>query len=153
MFCPSCGKSNPDDSKFCESCGSNMNEPSATPPVSSSTAPPPPPPPVYQPVQPVAYPSAQNGMTDLNKPMGVGGYLGMILILFAINLVPILGQLANMVLLFIWSFGSAVNTNKKNLARAILILMLILIAIGVFLSVVLGSVIMPLIQDLINQMY
>jgi uncharacterized membrane protein YvbJ len=25
MYCPSCGKANPDDSKFCENCGATLN--------------------------------------------------------------------------------------------------------------------------------
>jgi predicted amidophosphoribosyltransferase len=57
MFCPNCGKSNPDDSRFCESCGTNMLEapaaPVAPPPVQTTyQQPAPTPQPVaYQPVQ------------------------------------------------------------------------------------------------------
>jgi hypothetical protein len=46
--------------------------------------------------------------------MRVGQYIGMLLLMC----VPLL----NIILLFKWSFGSSANLNKKNFARAALIL-------------------------------
>ena len=156
MFCPNCGISNPNDSKFCESCGSNMTDPSAMPP-SAQAAPPPaykaPPPPVYKAPPPPVYnappPHYQTLAADLNKPMGIGGYLGM----FAINLIPFFGPLVFFIMLFVWSFGSKANTNKKNLARAILIMSIIMIAVYLVILIVFGAFLTPLFEDLFYSMY
>ncbi|MGI6325639.1 MAG: zinc ribbon domain-containing protein [Saccharofermentanales bacterium] len=156
MFCPNCGKSNPDDSRFCESCGTNMLEapaaPVAPPPVQTTyQQPAPTPQPVaYQPVQ-QAVPQAtvQGGMVDLNKPLGVGGFFGM----FAINLIPFVGSLIFLIMLFVWAFGSTVNQNKKNLARALLLWALIALVVVIILMIALGGVISSLIEDLAYQMY
>ncbi|MCX7842297.1 MAG: hypothetical protein N2489_04400 [Clostridia bacterium] len=53
--------------------------------------------------------------------MTMGNYIGMFLLL-AIPLV-------NIILLFVWSFGGNVNLNKKNFARASLLLFVIVFAI------------------------
>ena len=47
-------------------------------------------------------------------------------------------------LMLVWAFGSDVNLNKKNLSRAMLILMLIGIVLGIVLGGVLGGLIASL---------
>lgn len=88
---------------------------------------PPPPGSGYTPPQPSPY-----GMTpysqSLTEPLTMGQYLLMYIIL-AIPLV-------NLVMLFIWAFGSSTNLNKKNFARASLIIM----AAGIVLSIVFSSI-------------
>ena len=53
MFCPTCGAQNPDDSRFCQTCGKSMEPAPFTPPVQAvpqaPQAPVCPPPPVYAP--------------------------------------------------------------------------------------------------------
>lgn len=134
MFCPNCGKSNPDDSKFCESCGTNMLEPVAAPPVQPAYAPPPPA--QYYPPQTVT-------VSEQTKPVGVGGYLGM----FALNFIPFIGPLIFFIMLFVWSFGSKANINKKNLSRALLLMMLIIIVIYVAIGIVVVSVFPDLLEQ------
>jgi hypothetical protein len=72
--------------------------------------------------------------------VGVGGFLGMILL----QCVPIL----NIILLFKWSFGRTVNLNRKNLARAILILWILSILIFVGGFALLGETLLPLITQM-----
>ncbi len=75
--------------------------------------------------QPPAYITPQPGA----GPLRVGQYIGILLLM----IVPIL----NIILLFVWSFGGSVNPNKKNFARA----SLILCAIGLILFILAGGVI------------
>ena len=161
MFCPNCGKSNPDDSKFCESCGTNMLEPVVAaapqpaytpPPVTSTPAPAyaPPVQPAYAPPPQAQYYPPQNGAAadPRTKPLGVGGYLGM----FALNIIPFVGPLIFFIMLFVWAFGSKANINKKNFSRAWLLLMLIMIVVYVVIMVVFSSTMMPFIQDILKQL-
>ena len=152
MFCPNCGKKNPDDSRFCESCGSNLNDqaapaaaPAAPPAQPAYTAPAQPayapqPQPVYTPpVQPAYAAAPQAGYyqqpayqaADLNKPLSIGGFMVTYLVL-AIPLV-------NLIMLFVWAFGSNANTNRKNMCRAILIFAVIGIALGIIFGAVFAS--------------
>lgn len=68
-----------------------------------------------------------------NSPMTVGNYITMLLLLC----IPI----ANIVLLFVWAFGSTVNTNKKNFAKAYLILIGIIFAIYIVILILFSGVI------------
>ena len=143
MYCPNCGKQNPDDAKFCESCGAPTGAsetpkaapPPPPPPPPQYSAPPPPSQPAYAPPpqpyhhqQPPSYAAAGN-----TAPLSVGQFLGTIILVG----IPLVG----FILLLVWAFGSDVNQNKKNLCRAMLILMLIGIVLGIVLGGVLGGLI------------
>ena len=145
MFCENCGNKLPDGAKFCEGCGGATKP--AQPVYTAAAAPAPPPPaytpPVqtspprqaYAPPQPPAY-SGQPG----SDPLRVGQYIGMLLLMC----VPIL----NIILLFVWNFGGSVNLNKKNFARASLVLG----AIGLILSIVFGAALSSIIGELLGGM-
>lgn len=141
MFCTSCGKQIPDGSKFCEFCGANQqsdsvnkseqssssssniqsspkedtqvttgndnrnNNQQVTPPQSTGT----------QTARPHSPP-----VNAYTAPLSIGKYL----LMFIVLMVPLL----NLIMLFIWAFGSTNNINKKNFARAGLIMVLIFIA-------------------------
>ncbi len=156
MYCPSCGKQNPDDAKFCESCGASTgagngtNQPKAAPPP---PPPPPPqqppqqsytPPPTQQPQQQTYYqqpPAYQAAATSAKAGvMSVGSYLGTIILLG----IPLVG----FILMLVWAFGSDVNPNKKNLCRA----MLILAVIGIVLAIVFGGIMASLLGNLFNEL-
>ena len=141
-FCTNCGATLPDDKNFCTECGSPVAtvEPAMeTPPV--QTAPPPvqqTPPPTQTtppPVQPVyQYSTAPAGETIPSKgskydPITTGGYIGIMLLMC----IPVVG----LILMIVWAFGGAKKINKRNLARASLIMM----AIGFVLSLIFGFVI------------
>lgn len=135
MFCENCGSKMPDGTKFCASCGEKMevtqpryeavNEPPPRP-IQTNTA--------YQP-QPSAY-RAQSAM----EPLSVGQYIGM----YFLMMVP----LVNIILLFMWSFGGGVNPNKKNFARASLILS----AIGIILAILAGGLIRSMLYEIYMEM-
>jgi hypothetical protein len=149
MFCENCGNKLPEGAKFCGSCGAKTQpvQPAYTATEASAPPRPAPPPPVstppaqkapsYQqahtPPQPAAY-SGQPG----TEPLRVGQYIGMLLLMC----VPILG----VILLFVWSFGGSVNLNKKNYARA----MLIVCAIGLILSIIFGAALTSAIREMLG---
>lgn len=141
MFCKNCGKQLPDIAKFCDGCGESqiLNNKSDVPKDSPIPKMPPPPPrrtiqnevkstPIesIKPQKPTQttpptmenYNSQGANINNFNdEPMSVFGYLGFIII----SLIPIIGQL----MILIWSFSGKINKNKRNLAKAYLILMII----------------------------
>ena len=137
MFCEKCGKEIPENSKFCSSCGTKVVhaesvEPVVEPepvaeveqiaePTPSSKAEQTPPPPI-QPVSPV-YSTGYNSKGNLVKPLSIGAYIGMFILLC----IPIV----NLIMLLVWSFSDTVNINKKHFAIA----QLIMILIGILLSI------------------
>ncbi len=68
----------------------------------------------------------------LTQPLRVIDYIVMMLLM----MVPIV----NIILLFVWGFGSDVNENKKNWAKANLIIMLISIVLSLLLTIAFGAV-------------
>lgn len=84
-------------------------------------------PPQYNPQFEYSY-----NQVDLNKPMSVGDYLIMMLI----GIIPIV----NIIMLFVWAFGSNYNANKKNYARATLIFALIAFVLSILLFAVFGAI-------------
>jgi hypothetical protein len=146
MFCPTCGRQNADNAKFCDGCGTSLNgaaQPSQPAQAAAFTPAPPPPSPAqpqYAPPPPAYYPPQQYVANDLTKPMTIGNYIGF----FLLQLIPI----ANIILLFVWAFGSAVNINKKNLARTLLIFA----AISIVLSIIMGGVMVNVMRDLMDEL-
>lgn len=132
MFCENCGKNLPDGAKFCNGCGAKTEPAQPAPPPPAQTA--------YTPQQTyVPQPAAYSGQPG-TEPLRVGQYIGMLLLMC----VPILG----IILLFVWSFGGSVNLNKKNYARA----MLIVCAIGLILSIIFGAALTSIIGELLGGM-
>lgn len=81
--------------------------------------------PVYQ--QPVYQQAQQSPITyDPDAPLSMGQYLGMMLL----TCIPLVG----FILLLVWAFSGSSNENKKNFARAALILWIIAVVVGIILS-------------------
>lgn len=147
MFCEKCGSALLDGAKFCGNCGA-IAEPSkpaytgsaqysAPPPDNSGSGQYSPPPPPYSPPQQTYYPPQQNYPAPSNtEPLRIGQYIGM----FILSAIPIV----NIIMLFVWGFGSSGNLNKKNYARAALIL----IAIGIVLSIIFSITLAGFIRSL-----
>lgn len=191
MFCPKCGTNVPEGSKFCETCGNNMQlaaehaniqeqqetpqeaatiepqpayqpqpqpqpvyqaQPQTQPqpqpqpqspiyPLRPATQPQPQPQPQYQPrPQPAPQNSTYNGMDPREKPYSVGGWLLTRLIM----IVPIV----NIVMPFVWAFGSKTNKSKKNFFIAALIWAAIWIVLGIIFAASIVGVINNLLQQM-----
>ena len=150
MFCKNCGNKLSDEANFCNSCGTKFEQPQPTTNevnhnVDNVETPPPQPPQPNTPPkvnQQPQYNTAQSYnafLSQLDKaPLSVIQYIGMFLLVS----IPIVG----IVLLFVWGFGDHVNLNKKNFARAMLILSLI----GVIVSIIFGAILVGIITQIIN---
>lgn len=79
-------------------------------------------------------------MDPREKPYSVGGWLLTMLIM----IVPIV----NIVMVFVWAFGSNTNKSKKNYFIAALIMA----AIGIILSIVFAATLSSVINELLQQM-
>ena len=135
MFCENCGANVPENSKFCTGCGTTVTDTAATAqtqqafqsaaPVNSV----PQPQPNYSQQQPYYNQAPGYGSAQKNcEPLGVGSYIGM----FFLSAIP----MAGFIMLLVWAFGGSVNLNKKNYARAILLMSLIVIGIWVVLLII-----------------
>jgi hypothetical protein len=137
MFCANCGSKLPEGAKFCGGCGvktepvqaeytaSEKFTPMRPAPAASVNTPPVQTAPSYQ--QAYAPPQAAAYLGQLgDEPLRVGQYIGM----FLLMCVPIL----NIILLFVWGFGSSANLDKKNFARAALILCAIMLVFWILVG-------------------
>jgi hypothetical protein len=142
MFCANCGNKLPEEAKFCGGCGAKtepvqpdytatekpapmrpVSPPSVdTPPVQTASS--------YQ--QAYAQPQSTAYYEQLgDEPLRVGQYIGMFLLMCV--------SILNIILLFVWGFGSSTNLNKKNFARAALILCAIMLIFWIFAVMIIGS--------------
>lgn len=152
MFCENCGNKLPEGAKFCGGCGAKTGFVQAANTASAEPDPmcPDPPPSVYtSPAQTApsyqqAYMPPQStaySRQSRSEPLRVGQYIGMLLLMC----IPIL----NIILLFVWGFGSSVNLNKKNFARASLILS----AVMLIFWIVAGGLIMGVLDSIMGGYY
>ncbi|MDD2393409.1 MAG: zinc ribbon domain-containing protein [Eubacteriales bacterium] len=144
-FCQYCGSSMDENSSFCQSCGKSQTVAAPAAPQSSYSAPTPtyssPSPSYSAPSSYSPYSSGYNPMQSAkDAPLKVGQYIGM----FILSSLPLIG----FILLLVWAFSGDTNTNKKNYARAVLIIGIIA---GV-LSAIFGAVIIPLIVSAIQDL-
>lgn len=165
MFCEKCGSKLPDNAKFCGSCGAKTEsvQPAA---VHDQPAPPPPPPPPAQATPSQSYPppvQAPQSYTPLaqaapsqsytapaqapvhsgqreSEPLSIGNYICM----FLLMCIPLVG----IILLFVWAFGDR-NWNRKNFARA----MLIMSAIMLLFWIIAGGLIMNALSGIMGGFY
>ena len=145
-FCTNCGATLNDDARFCTECGATLEAAAAQP--AAAAAPPPPPPQAAAPVMqaappPQAAPAAEKPKKKKKErpvyedydapapgskyaPISTWGYIGISLL----ACIPIVG----LILLIVWAFGGCKKINKRNFARAMLIMM----AIGLVFSLISG---------------
>ena len=150
-FCTNCGATLDDDKKFCTECGASVNEA----PAGAATTPPPPPPPqtppppqaapVYAQAATATMPPPQSAYQQATayggdmapskgskyEPITTKGFVGIMLLMC----IPIVGQ----ILMIIWALGGCRKINKRNLARASLIMMVVALVISFILGLVLKS--------------
>ncbi|MCI1966169.1 MAG: hypothetical protein LKJ17_08575 [Oscillospiraceae bacterium] len=92
----------------------------------------------YQ-TQPQPYPQNNAGYED-TTPLSIGSYL----IMMIVSVIPIVG----FIMLFVWGFGNS-NLNKKNWARA----QLILLAISTVLFFIFGAALIASIANMMGPTY
>ncbi|MDD4769769.1 MAG: zinc ribbon domain-containing protein [Eubacteriales bacterium] len=154
MFCPKCGTNVPEGSKFCESCGYNMQQAEqGVYQVSPQEMPKPTynpnPAPAYQPQpRPQPAPAYQNNTVHIvdprDKPYGIGGWLWTVLLAG----IPILGIIP----LAVWAFGRNTNKSKKNWAIIMFILKALVIILLAILIIYLYNKCWPSVRDFFNQL-
>ena len=150
MFCENCGKKIGEHDEYCDGCGAKQPVPNdsingSNPHIQAAANP-------YGTAPGAAYgaapgaamgavPNAASGRQQqpyqpynpataykdrTAEIMGVGQYLGT----FILMSIPVL----NLILILAWSFSKSVNPNKRNYARAILVLCIIAVALGILLK-------------------
>lgn len=132
VYCSHCGAPIPEGAKFCTSCGQAadgatvlVDGPAPTPPR-PAPAYTPPSPPAYTPPAPAAGPDLPPPKGSRYAPVSTLGFVGTLLLLC----IPLL----NLVLLVVWALGGCRNVNRRNLARAILILAVVAIVLNLLLA-------------------
>lgn len=143
-FCQYCGSSMDENSSFCQSCGKSQTAAAPAAPQSSYSAP----------TSTYSSPSSYSATSSYSPystgynpmqaakdaPLTVGQYIGM----FILSSLPLIG----FILLLVWAFSGDTNTNKKNYARAILIIGIIAGVLTAIFSAIIIPLIMNAIQDL-----
>lgn len=116
--CLQCGAQLEDNAQFCTACG--MTQPMMTAPVA---------PVAQEQPQPVSYPGPVYQPQE--EPITVGGWIGRSLI----PLIPGVGGLIYLIMLFIWSGDRTKQETFRNWAKAQLILAAIGVVLGILLVV------------------
>ena len=132
-FCQNCGMENQDDSRVCVKCGVLL--PAAETPATEvpaaeeqpAAAPAAPKVPVYQ-----APPVYQKNATADEEPISVGKWF----LYHLIPMIPMVGSLVYIIMLFVWAFGGAErNTTFRNWAKAQLIYQAVMLVVLILLIV------------------
>ena len=93
------------------------------------------------PAAPTVY--TQNS-TNIKEPVSVGGWIGRSLI----PLIPIVGGIVYLIMLFIWSGDSKKEDTFRNWAKAQLIVMAVTIVLSIILGIVLGATLSEVFESL-----
>ncbi len=133
MVCPACGQNSPENSDYCIYCGSAMSQ---APPQTPYT----PPPHQYAPPPPGPAPYVQNNYTMYKPDETVT--MGEWFVFFLIMCIP----LANIIMLFVWAFGSGTKPSKANLCKLQLLLMAIGAGIAIIVLIIVASLGISLFQ-------
>lgn len=112
MICSKCGNQLPDDAAFCNRCGAPVtgDTMSGENDMNFNSA---------------FVPEVQNNNDD--EHVSIGMWIG----IFLINLIPCVGVLAYIVMMFVWAFGSSKKKSLKNFAKAQLIILLAGVCIAI----------------------
>ncbi len=125
--CKKCGAPLEEGNKFCMTCGAPADEGAAEPAPAQSqpaSAQQPQPKTVY--VQPVNAP----GPDSKYEPITTKGYIGITLLMA----IPVVG----IILAIIWACGGCRKINKRNFARAMLIMMVIALIVSLIIGAIAG---------------
>ncbi len=123
MKCPHCGNEYLEGAKFCNSCGASLETPQQvnTPPTQPA-----------QPVQPVQ-------PTALVQPARQTVSVGTWICRWLINLIPCVGWLVYLIMLFVWACDKKYDETSSNWAKAQLIIYAVCLILGIILAVIFGT--------------
>ncbi len=144
MNCPNCGYQISDGSAFCLNCGLKLTgqsqgagpQPSAQAPShqAPSAAP-------FQGYAPNPYPSAPqvivNNPDPADRVPSKGDYIVWMLIMPLLNLIPIIGNLAFIIMVFVRAFDTSFKA-RANYFKAILTIWLIFLIIGLIGGIIIA---------------
>lgn len=143
MYCSNCNKTFPEGMVFCDNCGNRLTPGNTTGP---NTMPSQNPNPTYQSnystqsFTPPPYPMSPE--STANNQVSTGKWIG----IFLINIIPFVGPLIYLIMLFVWAFGQCKYPSLKSFSRAMLIFMLI----GLIISIIVVLFFAPMITDIIE---
>ena len=107
--------------KVCNNCGTTLNDNVAFCPNCGSNV-------------PAAYPVYTQPVAPAAQPVSVGGWIGRSLI----PLIPLVGGIVYLIMLFIWSGDSTKEETFRNWAKAQLIVMAIVVVLSIIITIVFG---------------
>ena len=152
MYCPNCNAENLEGAVFCVNCGAKLdsgvandnanqsynqsydrNQPYQQPGYAQQTNY------VQQPnyVQQTNYAQQPNYTQKPVAPvqdehMSVGAWVGV----FCINLIPCVGSLVYIIMMFVWAFGNTPKKSLKNFAKAQLLIMAVLLVLSAIIAAI-----------------
>lgn len=135
MYCPHCNSENPEGVKYCTHCGNQMENSVSN--DNSNQA--------YnqnynqnynQSYQQPVYVQQPAANTE-EEHMTVGGWIGV----FCINLIPFVGTLIYIIMMFVWAFGSTPKKSLKTFAKAQLLMMAIVLVLVIILFIIIFAVV------------
>lgn len=129
MVCPNCGKEVAPGTRFCESCGAKLEEQSTQ--NSGYYA---------SPVQSAPQPQA----SVYREPVTAGGYI----LRYLINLIPLVGWLIYIVMLFVWAGDKTKEESFNNWAKAQLIIILISVILVIVGALFFGGAVATILHSL-----
>lgn len=151
-YCRSCGMTWQPGSSFCTHCGASVPVQEAsgegsgtmegeTYQADSAYSQPQSSPPVYAQAAPgYAYSQTPAPVTDDSAPLSTGQFILMMLI----SAIPMVGFIMQLV----WAFGGTANINRRNYARAVLILSLV----GIVLAILFSGMLIAFVSIVSNSM-
>lgn len=78
-------------------------------------------------------PNYQNETTNLeSEPVSIGQWVG----IFCINLIPCVGGLVYIIMMFVWAFGTTAKPSLKNFAKAQLIIIGVVLVLTIIVSII-----------------
>lgn len=135
MNCPKCQAPIPDDARFCDKCGANVKV--EEPPIQNAA-----PQPSFTPPQPPVMPVQE-------QHLSVGNWVCR----WLINLIPCVGPLIYLIMLFVWAFDLKYNETSRNWAKAQLIIMIASVIISIIFVCIITAMGVSTSDYLYNYMY
>ena len=124
--CNKCGTTLNDDAAFCDNCGASLST-------------------VRTDYGPIGGNPKPVSIRSQKEPVSIGGWIGRSLI----PLIPLVGGIVYLIMLFIWSGDTKKEDSFRNWAKAQLIVMAIVIVLVIIIAVVFGAAV----SEIMSSMY